>query len=267
MNMILIAMIVLGLTGFAFALLLAILSKKLHVEQDSRIEQVNKILPGLNCGACGFSGCLAFAQAVIKERKIFNGCLPAGEELNKEIVAIIGAGETRSGKKKITAICVCGADCKEKLKTSIYLGPQTCQAAHITAGSISCNYGCLGFGDCIKVCPTEAIRLEKEKIYIEHEKCIGCAKCIKACPRKVLKITALTDLGTYYIACSNITTALETKAVCTRGCIGCTLCTRVQNSPYIMNGNLACVNASKVSDEVPLEAAKQKCPTQCIANV
>ncbi|MBU0693972.1 MAG: 4Fe-4S dicluster domain-containing protein [Candidatus Omnitrophica bacterium] len=259
------SLLVLGLTGFSFSLLLAFLSKKLKVKEDARIEKILSILPGLNCGACGVSGCRVFAQAVVKEGKIFSGCLPAGEGMNKEIAKALGI-ETSVVKRKSVAVCRCGADDKEKKVSCLYQGPKTCKAADLIGGAIDCLYGCFGFGDCEAVCPPGAITVAKGKVYVDIEKCIGCGKCLPACPSNLFELLPLAEnLDTYYyIACNNREKGVNVKKVCSRGCIACGICTKGENSPFYLKDNLAFIEYKKIVENEPLEEAKNKCPTKCI---
>jgi len=267
MGAIKIAVIVLGLMGFVFSLLLAFLSKRLKVKDDPRVAKVLSVLPGLNCGACGFSGCRPFAEAVTKECKLFSGCLPGGTEVNDKIVQILGITGCISGNQQIV-ICHCGAISGEKKVTSSYYGPQTCKAAHITAGAIDCAYGCLGFGDCIEVCPTGALSLDNTRIRVNFDKCIGCGKCIQVCPRNLFELISRKNMDfIYVVSCSNKEKAVNVKRVCSRGCIGCGICTKVENSPYYLKNNLSTIDYNKNLDNTALEEGKNKCPTKCILEI
>ena len=258
------AIIALGATGFTFAVLLAFLSKKLKVEEDPRVGEVLGVLPGLNCGACGFSGCRSFADAVVKECKLFNGCLPGGSETNTKISEILGLVGCIPTKNQ-TVVCHCGAQRGEKKVSSIYQGPNTCKAAHITGGAIDCLWGCIGFGDCVGVCPVGALTLKNDKIYVDSKKCTACGQCVKTCPRNLFEITSLKkDTGLYCVACNNKEKALTVKKVCSRGCIGCGICTKVADSPYYLKDNLSYIDYKKGTAKEPLEEGKTKCPTKCI---
>ena len=262
--MIIQAVAVLGISGFCFAGLLAFLSKKLHVEEDPKVTKVLDVLPGLNCGACGFSGCRAYAEKVVGECTLFNGCLPGGSEVNDEIAKILGISGCVSAKTQVVA-CRCGAGEGEQKKSSQYLGPQSCRAADITGGAIDCSWGCIAFGDCVKVCPVSALSLSKSKITVDIEKCTGCGQCARICPRKLFEFVPYKEnMHTCYVACSNKDKALGVKSVCSRGCIGCTLCTRVENSPYYMQENLSSIHHDKAHELKPLLDGKNKCPTKCI---
>ena len=163
MNTIIISVLVFGVTGLIFSIILAFLSKKLQVEEDPRTIKVMEILPGLNCGACGFSGCRAYAEATVRECSLFNGCLPGGKEINEKIDEILGivgciCDDTRS------LVCFCGATEAEKKVSTEYFGPMSCRAAELTNGALDCSYGCFGFGDCATVCPVGAITMVDKKV-------------------------------------------------------------------------------------------------------
>ena len=271
---IIIPILVLGLTGFAFSVLLALLSKKLKVTEDPRAAKVLGLLPGLNCGACGFSGCRAYAEAVTKECNAFSGCLPAGAEVNKQIAETLGIIGCISSHRRShpfggtwVVICHCSAKEGEKKASSKYLGPNTCQAADISGGVIDCAYGCLALGDCLTVCPVGALTLQEQAIHVDFKKCTGCGKCVKACPRNLLEIVPIKEgLPVYNVACSNKETSPGVKKVCSKGCIGCAICTKIESSPYQMKDNLSVIDYEKAKNQKALEEGKNKCPTLCITS-
>ena len=146
----------------------------------------------------------------------------------------------------------------------IYNGPLTCKAADLIGGVIDCAYGCLGLGDCVNACPVNAIKIENKKVIVDFEKCIGCGKCAKECPRNLFELIPLKDaLDLYYVACNNKDKALGVKQVCSKGCIGCSICTKTEHSPYYMKDNLSHIDY-KNADNQSLEQGKTKCPTKCI---
>lgn len=258
--------ITLGSIGFIFAVLLAFLSKKLKVEEDPRVDSVLKILPGLNCGACGFSGCRSFAQAAVKNAKIFSGCIPGGDVVNTAVVKLLGIGEV-TVSQKIRIVCRCQAEEGEKKTSSLYHGPQTCKAANLTGGAIDCFYGCLAFGDCLKSCPVKAISLINKRIEIDEKKCAGCKKCVTTCPRNLFEAVPLKkEVDLFYVACNNKDKSRDVPAVCSKGCITCGICAKVKDSPFYIKDNLSCINYA-IAEKEPLEEAKNKCPTRCILSV
>lgn len=264
MNEIQIAILTLGSIGLVFSVLLAFLSKKLKVQEDPRVEKIVNILPGVNCGACGFSGCKVFAEAVAKECSLFSGCLPGGTEVNNSIAQTLGITANTETSNRVV-VCRCGAERDEKMISLLYQGPQTCLAADITGGAIDCVYGCIGFGDCLEVCPVGALSLKGRKIYVDIDKCIGCGHCVEKCPRDLFELVPRnSSFGIYYVACRNNDNAVLVKRVCARGCIGCGICMRVPNSPYYLKEKLSSLDYNKATQKTPLEEARIKCPTKCI---
>ena len=264
MNLILFSALSLGILGMVFAVVLAFLDKKLKVKQDERVEKILALLPGINCGACGFSGCAAFAQAVVKERKMFSGCIPGGREVNRQIASLMGIGEIKILPK--VAVCQCSAADASKKRSFTYEGPQSCRFAHLVGGNLDCTYGCLGYGDCVAVCPVGAISIKEKKVYVDADKCIGCGKCIQACPRNLFTLVAFDkekEENFFYVGCSNKDKGSLTRAVCTQGCIACGICVRVGNSPFKLENNLSRIDYSKAEINA-FEEAKNKCPTKCI---
>ncbi|MEI8350277.1 MAG: RnfABCDGE type electron transport complex subunit B [Candidatus Omnitrophota bacterium] len=263
MNEIILAPVALGLTGFSFAVVLAILDKRLKVEDDPRVTKVIQVLPGTNCGACGFAGCHGFAEAVVKNGKKFSGCIPGGLAVNQKVAAILGI-DAELHHHKLVAICRCQAGKKEKNISFVYQGPKTCRAAEFVS-NIDCAYGCFGFGDCVTVCPVKAISLFDTHICVDRKKCIGCGKCAKMCPRKLFELVPRVGTTTYYVGCNNKEKALSVRAVCSSGCIACGICVKVKDSPFYLKQNLSYIDYAKIDLETPLAEAKAKCPTKCIA--
>jgi len=264
MNIVIISILVLGLTGFLFGILLALLSTKLKVKDDKRVKEVLDVLPGINCGACGFSGCRAFAEAVVKKRDIFSGCIPGGDKVNNGIRSILGLSGSPGSVRRV-AVCHCGAGEREKKITNDYQGPSTCRAADIAGAAIDCLYGCIGLGDCERACPVGAIKVRSKKVYIDIDICIGCGKCVEACPRNLFELVAFNkNTPIYYVACNNKDRGVEVKSVCSSGCIGCGICVQVDDSPFVVENNLSRVKREKAVSVDVFRAAASKCPTKCI---
>ncbi|MCF7886938.1 MAG: RnfABCDGE type electron transport complex subunit B [Candidatus Omnitrophica bacterium] len=258
------ATIIFGSIGLAFSLLLAFLNRKLKVSEDPMVKKILNILPGLNCGACGFSSCKAYAQAIAKDPNKIKNCRPGGSRVDEKIAKTLGKKENIEQQKKMIAVCACGAEAKDKKSTHYYYGLENCQSAHIIGGAIDCVYGCLGFRDCQEACPVGAITIKNKKVYIDQKKCFLCGKCIKACPRNLFKMIPVKEFGNYFIACSNKDRLKEVKDACSRGCIACGICTKVEDSPYELVDNLSRINYKKIVNKKSLEAGKNKCPTNCI---
>ncbi|BDC36489.1 MAG: RnfABCDGE type electron transport complex subunit B [Candidatus Methanoliparum thermophilum] len=188
--------------GFAFALILSIAADRFKVVMDEKVEKTIEILPGSNCGACGFSGCSAFAEALVKDPSLANKC--AQTYMDKEKVKALSDlfGGEAGKKQKAVVLCNGGTKCTDKFE---YDGEKSCSiAANLFQGNKSCEYGCLGFGDCVKVCPTLAIKMNDEGIpLINLDKCTGCGACVEVCPRKIIKI--VPEEVPVFVACNNPT--------------------------------------------------------------
>ncbi|MBD3245940.1 MAG: RnfABCDGE type electron transport complex subunit B [Candidatus Omnitrophica bacterium] len=263
MNTITLSVLVMGITGAAFGLLLSFLNKRLAVREDPRVKQILETLPGLNCGACGFSGCRAYAEAVVQKPENFRACLPGGEKTNNGVRRILGIRAPSAGNEKnTTAVCACGAEYGEKLRSTDYCGPRNCAAAALIRGYVDCQSGCIGFGDCVEVCPADALTLRNGKIHVNHQRCISCGNCLRTCPRNLFRIVPLNH-AVCYVGCNNRESGPDTRKVCTRGCIACGLCARVPDSPYSLKENLS--NLKYAPDSASAQyAGKEKCPTKCI---
>jgi len=225
MNIIIIAVISLSAIGLACAVLITVASKFMYVRVDVRVEKINKCLPGANCGACGFSSCESYAVALVKGDTALNLCLPGGETALQHISEILGkdAGE---GIAKMVAVVQCLGDSSLVEEKMDYKGERTCfSAKQLFGGPKKCTYGCIGYGDCARVCPSDAICMEHGLARIDPRKCSGCALCVKICPPGVIAIEkAPLQVA---VLCKNKEKGAKTKAKCSRGCIGCKKCEKI----------------------------------------
>jgi len=264
-------LLTLGIIGVVFSVILIILNEKLKVKEDPLVEEILKVLPGVDCGACGFPSCKMYGLQIIKERKLNSFCKVGGREVTEKIANILNIKVTPESSFKMVAVVRCGAEIGEKKVSTIYRGPKSCRFAHLVGGNIDCKYGCLGLGDCVDVCPVGAISIKKGKAEVDIKKCIGCGRCIEVCPRNLLTLVPVLvkeqqeeKLSVYYVACNNKEKALYVKNVCSRGCLGCGICTRTKNSPFYLQENLAYLDYKRKADSKLLEEIRNKCPTKCI---
>ncbi len=253
----------LGGLGLFFGLVLAYASIKFEVETDPKIEAIEDSLPSANCGACGYPGCGAFAEAVANGETPIDGCTPGGEQTAQTIANILGVSHGESAEKYVAeVVCLGGKEhCKEQFE---YDGVQDCRAAMLYAnGFKACDYGCLGLGTCEKICPFDAIEMQNNGIpHIDPDKCTGCNKCANTCPKQVIRMVNANT--TYHVRCSSKDKAKTVKKVCEVGCIGCGLCAKAcpVNAVTIEN-NLAyidsheCINCGK---------CQKQCPQDCITS-
>ncbi|MBN2483219.1 MAG: RnfABCDGE type electron transport complex subunit B [Candidatus Omnitrophica bacterium] len=256
-------LIALGSVGFLFSVLLAFLSKKFHVREDPLIEKLNEALPGIHCGACGYSGCHAYAEALAAGKADPTMCRAGGAESQKRIAALLKVEVKKLSPQKI--VVHCGADTTQKKSSTLYVGPESCAAAHLLGAKIDCKYGCLFFGDCVKICPVGALKISQGKVYVDHKRCIRCGKCVGACPRNLIELVTVSPIQPlYYVACSNREKALYVRGVCSRGCIACGICARIENSPFYIENNISRIKREGDIDIPAASSAKDKCPTHCI---
>ncbi len=191
---ILIALGILGGLGLVFGLVLAAASKIFYVETDPRLDQLNECLPGANCGGCGYAGCGAYAEAVLKGEAEIGKCASGGNECAQAMAAIMGV-KAEVVTRKVAMVRCSGAKSYDKdgnltkgakVKAN-YEGFHDCLAASKVGGSgpLSCKFGCLGYGSCTKACKYGAIKVVDGVAQVDEDLCVGCMACAQVCPRPV----------------------------------------------------------------------------------
>jgi Na+-translocating ferredoxin:NAD+ oxidoreductase RNF subunit RnfB len=250
------ALLVVGLMGIIAGLILAYASKKFAVWVDQKTIQIEEVLPGLNCGACGYAGCHAYALAVTGGKAEPNLCKPGGPKVATEIGNILG--ETVEKKEQLVSQRYCSGGGMEAKRKFEYHGLETCKSASLVNNGFNvCAYSCLGLGDCAKVCPVNAIIIDANGLpAIDREKCIGCEQCVKECPRNILHMAPRKAM--VHVRCSSKDSAKVVMKACTVGCIACRLCEK--NCPvdaiHVID-NLAvidyskCINCGKCAEVCP----------------
>ena len=188
MNGILLAVIIVSVIGAVAGIGLSIASVVLEVPQDEKMLAVREALPGANCGGCGYSGCDAYAEAVAKGEAATNLCAPGGADALAEISKIMGVEAGEFIEK--TAYVRCNGGCENTTKKFEYRGVSSCAAlAGYLGGDNSCSFGCLGLGDCVKVCQNQGIRINANGIAEANpDLCNGCGSCALICPRGVIDL-------------------------------------------------------------------------------
>ena len=249
---IVIAIALLGGLGLTFGLILAAASKVFYVETDPRLDQLNACLPGANCGGCGYAGCAGYAEAVLKGEAPIGLCASGGNASVKAMSKIMGI-KAKAMTRKVALVHCSGyrrvtADGKElgaKYK-GIYEGIEDCSAAGLVAGHgpLVCMYGCLGYGNCVKVCKYNALSIVDGVAKVNKELCVGCGACTKVCPRGLIGLEDYEDHT--IIACHSHARGAAVTRGCTQGCIGCGLCTKIcPNGAITVVQNLATIDYSK----------------------
>ena len=256
-------LIVVGSVGLFFGFGLAIASKKLQVYVNPRIDQVLGLLPGANCGACGYPGCSGFAKAVVEGKADASGCVPGGPKVAHAVADILGVSAGVSDPLMAVVHCKGGRD--RALERALYQGIEDCHAAILIGnGSKVCQDGCLGLGSCVRVCPFDAIQINPEGIaVVDPEKCTGCGKCVKICPRGIISL--VPKVHKIFLSCSNHDRGAKVKKYCSVGCTACSLCVKATPSGAIaMENNLPVLDYSKEENFIP---AAYKCPSRSFTDL
>jgi electron transport complex protein RnfB len=216
------AVLVLGALGLLSALGLGLASLKFRVEVDPRVEEVERVLPGVNCGACGYAGCNALARALAEGKAPANACVPGGADVAKAVARILGV-DAGAVEKRI-AVVHCKGGRGVAGDKGLYLGVPDCRAAALVGGGPKlCNYGCMGLGSCERSCPFDAIHVGADGLaHVDRDKCTGCGNCVEACPKRIIDLMPATEL--VYVRCTSPLRGKAVTSVCSKGCIGCRRC-------------------------------------------
>ena len=256
---ILITVIVIAVIGIVVGTGLVFTEKKFHVEVDPREIAVRAKLPGNNCGACGYAGCDALSAAIADGKALVNACPVGGSSVAEEIGSIMGVAAGQIDRK--VAFVRCRGSCDVTHNQGQYIGTQDCRAAALAGIPVTdCDYGCLGFGSCMTVCPEKAIFVKNGVASVNRSRCVGCGLCVKACPRGLIEL--VPENKHVFVQCRNQDKGPAVKKVCSAGCIGCSLCSRVcENEAVEFSGSLAHINPEKC-----IECGKcaEKCPVKVI---
>lgn len=253
------AAVSMGALGVAFAGGLYYAAKKLQVDTDERLELLTNILPGYNCGACGFSGCSGMAQALLEGKAPVDGCSPGGPVVVGKIAEFLGTKADHVERK------VAHVACRGNLSfdpRADYAGLPDCRAANmVVGGHRTCVYGCLGFGTCVEACEFGALSQDERGVpVVDTAACVGCGKCAEVCPRGVIRM--VEDGKHSFVRCNSPADARTVRSMCQEGCIGCRACERIchYEAVHVVDG-LAVIDASKCTG---CGECAIKCPTKCI---
>lgn len=261
MNGVIQAILVVGITGLVFGIILSIASVIFAVKKDERIDLIEDALPGANCGACGFAGCSAYAGEIVNNGAALNLCSVGKAPVAARIGEIMGAdaGEIEEKVAKV----MCGGSCSAANDKYIYEGIRDCRVAmRIGGGAKVCKFGCLGLGTCINICDFGAIEIIDGVAVIDEEKCVGCGKCESICPKQVIKV--IPKKATIHALCNNKDRGPEVNKYCKVSCIGCKICEK--NCPQgavLVVDNLAVIDYEKCTG---CGVCAEKCPKKVIRN-
>ncbi len=268
MDFILFAFASLGTIGSVSAIVLYIASKKFEVYEDPKIAEIQDSLPAANCGGCGFPGCAGFAAACAKSDSLDDlYCPVGGSETMTKIAGILG--KTVVAATPMVAVVRCNGSCANRTQTNIYDGASTCAiASSLYGGETGCSYGCLSMGDCVKVCPFDAIHMNPETNLpeVDDEKCTACKACVKACPKLLIQLRKKGPKSRrIYVNCMNKDKGAAAKKACSVACIACSKCQKACPFEAItIENNLAYINDDKCR---LCRKCVNECPTSAIVEL
>ncbi len=251
--------------GILSALILYFVAQKFKVYEDPRIDQVEAMLPGANCGGCGYAGCRALADALVAQDDISAlYCPVGGGEMMKSVASFLGKAAPE--KEPQVAVVRCGGSCEKRERTNAYDGASSCAVvASLYVGETACSYGCLGKGDCVVVCNFDAIRVDPQTglAEVDEEKCTACGACVKACPKAIIELRRKGIKGRrVYVNCVNKEKGAVSRKACQVSCIACTKCQKVCAFDAItIESNLAYIDPLKCK---LCRKCAPECPTSAI---
>lgn len=261
--------LLMGGIGILAAAVLYYVARKFYVHEDERIGVIEGILPGANCGACGYKGCHDFACACAAATSLEGvNCPGAGSDGMSKIADIIGLKVSGTVTKR--AVVACDGTCSLRPDVRRYDGVRRCAIeASFCEGESDCPYGCLGCGDCVAACPYDALHIDAESglPVVNMAKCVGCGKCSAACPRGIMQLASLPEGEdtVVYVACKNKDKGAQAMKECQVSCIGCGKCKKVCPSEAVtITGPLAFIDADKCTR---CGACIEACPRHSILSV
>lgn len=231
------------LLGVLMGVLLAAATKLFYVKKDERAEEIASVLPGANCGGCGYAGCQSLAEAISAGEAKVSSCTVGGAEVAKRIAEIMGTESGEVVRQRAVIMCV-GSDSAAK-KKYIYSGADDCAAAaRLGGGDKLCPNGCIGLGTCVESCPFGAISVGDGVAQVDPARCRGCGVCVSHCPKNIIKLIPYDSKVS--VRCSSHDVGRVVRAYCDAGCIACRICEKKCSSGAIsVDGNIASVDYQK----------------------
>ena len=259
---------VVTILGLVLALVLYLVAQRFKVEEDPRIDEVEKAIPGANCGGCGIAGCRAFAEAAVKAPNLDNNYCPVGGNDTMAKVAAILGYEVQAKAPQV-AVVRCNGTCAARPTLNEYNGYPSCKVkAALYSGDTGCAWGCLGCGDCVAACQFGALSMDSGTglPVVDQEKCTACGACVKACPKAIIELRPKGPRGMReFVSCVNKDKGPVAKKACANACIGCGICVKTcTHAAIVMENNVAYIDPAKCKLCRECEAM---CPTGAIHGV
>lgn len=261
MNTILISVLIVSIVGLIAGLGLAIASIVMAVPIDEKAAAVEEVLPGANCGACGFSGCAGYAKALSEGKTTeTNRCAPGGSDVAKQIAELMGLAAGTVAP--MTAVVHCQGTCNDTDTKMDYVGVRSCKmASQLFGGPGECNWGCIGYGDCVEACPYDAISICDGVARVNPLECRACKKCISTCPKGLISLMPITEQKAAVFCHSKDKGAIARKA-CSNACIGCMKCVKsCEFGAVTVQNFLATIDIDKCT---ACGKCAEACPQGCI---
>lgn len=260
MPVVFLSVAVLGVLAAVFGVGLGYAGVKFTVDEDEKAVEIRALLPGANCGGCGFLGCDDLAAAIAKGEAAPNACPSVRDEATIAISGIMGV-EAKISERK-AAYVKCGGSQSKSTSNYKYVGLNDCMAAAqlTNGGSKACRYGCIGGGSCVNACKFNAVSIIDGIAVIDNEKCTACGMCVKKCPKKLIEL--VPQKSAVRVSCNSCDNGKTVRGNCEVGCIGCKLCEKACNYGAItVNDSLARIDYSKCT---MCGDCVKKCPTKVI---
>lgn len=262
MNGIILAIVIFIVLGAIAAVILWFADRFFNVPTDEKVAAIRECLPGVNCGACGFTGCDDYANNLSLGGISCSRCTPGGADVAKKLAAVLGM-EAEEVDKQVAYVCCCGTeDAAGGLME--YDGIQTCMANNMFySGKGKCDFACLGFGDCVKKCPFGAISVCNGRAHVDRDICTGCGICTDTCPNGLIHI--IPQKARVAVTCSSPRHGAITRKDCSNGCIGCGKCQKACSVGAIgIDSFLASIDYNKC---IGCGECIEVCPVGCIHEV
>ena len=258
---IILAAVIVGGTGLFIGVFLGVAGKKFAVEVDEREEAILGVLPGNNCGGCGYAGCSGLAAAIVKGEAEVGGCPVGGAPVAAKVGEIMGVAA--GAQVHEVAFVKCGGDCEKAKQEYEYHGLNDCTMVNMMqdGGPKACSYGCLGDGSCVQACPFDAIHIVNGVAVVDKEACKACGKCVAVCPKHLIEIVPYDQK--HLVKCNSQDKGKAVMQACTAGCIGCKMCEKACKFEAVtVENNIAHIDYEKCKD---CGACAVKCPKKVIS--